>query len=237
MTAAPGRRLAAERRLGHDGRVDDAPTLRIAVPLYDGFTALDAVGPYEVLSRLPGAQVVWLAHDPGLVRTDNGMLTIEATAAFEALPDPEIVLVPGGPGSRDLLGDERLLAWLRAAHATSTWTTSVCTGSLLLAAAGILDGLLATSHWLALERLAGLGAVPTEERVVVADGKVVTAAGVSAGIDMALWLAGQVAGVQAAQAIQLQIEYDPQPPWDAGSTRTAPPRIVDALRARAAGRR
>ncbi len=111
-------------------------TMDIAIPMYDRFTALDAIGPYEVLSRLPDAQVTWLAHEPGLVRTDNGMLAIEATAAFEDLPHPDIVLVPGGTGTRDLLEDERLLTWLRGAHETSTWTTSVCTGSLLLGAAG-----------------------------------------------------------------------------------------------------
>ncbi len=132
--------------------------MEIAIPMYDRFTALDAIGPYEVLSRLPDARVTWLAHEPGLVRTDNGMLALEATAAFEDLPAPDVIVVPGGTGTRALLEDERLLAWLRGAHATSTWTTSVCTGSLLLAAAGILDGVPATTHWLELETLAGLGA-------------------------------------------------------------------------------
>jgi len=130
--------------------------MQIAIPMYDRFTALDAIGPYEVLSRLPDAEVTWLAHEPGLVRTDNGMLAIEATATFEELPDPDIVLVPGGIGTRELLDDERLIPWLRRAHETSTWTTSVCTGSLLLGAAGILDGLRATGHWLELDPLASL---------------------------------------------------------------------------------
>lgn len=205
----------------------------IAIPMYDRFTALDAVGPYEVLSRLPDAQVTWLAHEPGLVRTDNHMLAIEATAAFEDLPSPDIVLVPGGTGTRDLLEDERLLAWLRGAHETSTWTTSVCTGSLLLAAAGILDGVPATTHWLELETLAELGAKPTGERVVF-DGKIVTAAGVSSGIDMGLALAGRIAGDVYAQAIQLLIEYDPQPPYDAGSTAKAGPDLTGLVRERAA---
>ncbi|HMS62104.1 MAG TPA: DJ-1/PfpI family protein [Solirubrobacteraceae bacterium] len=205
----------------------------IAIPMYDRFTALDAVGPYEVLSRLPEARVTWLAHEPGLVRTDNHMLAIEATAAFEDLPAPDIVLVPGGTGTRDLLGDERLLAWLRGAHETSVWTTSVCTGSLLLAAAGILDGVPATTHWLELETLAELGATPTDERVVF-DGKIVTAAGVSSGIDMGLALAGRIAGDVYAQAIQLLIEYDPQPPYDSGSTAKAGPDLTGLVRERAA---
>ena len=205
----------------------------IASPRYDRFTALDAVGPYEVLSRLPEARVTWLAHEPGLVRTDNHMLAIEATAAFEDLPAPDIVLVPGGTGTRDLLGDERLLAWLRGAHATSVWTTSVGTGSLLLAAAGILDGVPATTHWLELETLAELGATPTDERVVF-DGKIVTAAGVSSGIDMGLALAGRIAGDVYAQAIQLLIEYDPQPPYDSGSTAKAGPDLTGLVRERAA---
>lgn len=203
--------------------------MEIAIPLYDRFTALDAIGPYEVLSRLPGAHVTWLAHEPGLVRTDNKMLAIEATAAFEDVPDPDIVLVPGGTGTRDLLDDQRLLDWIRGAHATSTWTTSVCTGSLLLGAAGVLDGLQATSHWLELGTLARYGAEPTGERVVV-QGKVVTAAGVSSGIDMGLWLAGRIAGPQFAKAVQLLIEYDPEPPFDTGSTAKAGPELVAMVR-------
>lgn len=202
----------------------------IAIPLYDRFTALDAIGPYEVLSRIPGATVTWLAHEPGLVAADTRMLGIQATARFEDLPSPDIVMVPGGTGTRALLDDERLLAWLRGADATSTWTTSVCTGSLLLGAAGLLQGLRATTHWLELETLAGFGAEPTGERVV-AQGKVVTAAGVSSGIDMALWLAGQIGGDVLAQAIQLSIEYDPQPPFDSGSPQKAPDDVVALVRA------
>jgi transcriptional regulator GlxA family with amidase domain len=205
----------------------------IAIPMYDRFTSLDAIGPYEVLSRLPDARVTWLAHEPGLVRTDNGMLAIEATAAFEELPAPDVIVVPGGTGTRALLEDERLLAWLRTAHESSSWTTSVCTGSLLLGAAGLLDGLRATTHWLELETLAGFGAQPTEERVVF-EGKVVTAAGVSSGIDMGLALAGRIAGDAYAQAIQLLIEYDPQPPYDSGSTTKAGPELTGLVRRRAA---
>ena len=202
----------------------------IAIPLYDRFTALDAIGPYEVLSRLPEAQVTWLAHEPGLVTTDNGMLALQASARFEDLPAPDMIVVPGGFGTRDLLEDERLLAWLRTAHETSAWTTSVCTGSLLLGAAGILDGLDATTHWCAFEELAGFGAMPTGQRVV-RRGKVITAAGVSSGIDMALTLAAEVGGPEVAQAIQLAIEYDPQPPFDSGSPEKADDEIVELVSA------
>jgi putative intracellular protease/amidase len=208
----------------------------IAIPIYDHFTALDAVGPYEVLSRLPGATVTWLAHEPCLVRTDNGMLALEATARFEDLPHPEIVLVPGGRGTRALLDDERILAWLRTAHETSEWTTSVCTGSLLLGAAGILDGLRATGHFTELETLREYGAEPVAERVVP-QGKIVTSAGVSSGIDMALWLTGEIAGAEYAQMVQLGIEYDPQPPFDTGSPAKAGPERVERYMALAAARR
>jgi transcriptional regulator GlxA family with amidase domain len=163
------------------------------------------------------------------------MLGIQADAAFEDLPDPEIVMVPGGTGTNAVLDDERLVGWIRRAHETSQWTTSVCTGSLLLGAAGVLDGLEATSHWIDLPELERFGARPTERRVVE-QGKIVTAAGVSSGIDMALALAARIAGPEVAQAIQLGIEYDPQPPFDAGSTATAPPEIVELVRGLAATR-
>jgi transcriptional regulator GlxA family with amidase domain len=208
--------------------------MKIAIPLYHRFTALDAVGPFEVLARLPGAEVTWLASEPGPVSTDNG-LTMLAGAAYEDVPEPDIVLVPGGLGTPEALGDERLVAWIRRAHETSEWTTSVCTGSLLLAAAGVLDGLEATTHWLDLEALERLGARPTSRRVVE-QGKVITAAGVSSGIDMGLVLAARIAGSEVAQAIQLAIEYDPQPPFDSGSTEKAPPEIVDLVRSVAAAR-
>jgi len=208
--------------------------MNIAIVLYDKFTALDAIGPYEVLSRLPGASVKFVAAEPGPIKTDNGMLTILVEHALEQVPDPEIVLVPGGPGEVVPRAGGAVLDWLQQVHRTSTWTTSVCTGSLILAAAGLLDGKRATSHWLALDELRQLGArVGGEpyERVVF-DGKLVTAAGVSAGIDMALTLAARIAGDTVAQAIQLGIEYDPQPPFDAGSPRSAPAEIVELLRAR-----
>jgi putative intracellular protease/amidase len=206
--------------------------MNIAILLYDRFTALDAIGPYEVLSRLPGVSLTFVAAEPGPVCTDNGMLTLLAERSIDEVRRPDIVLVPGGPGEVAARAGGPVLGWLRAAHQTSTWTTSVCTGSLILAAAGLLEGKRATSHWLALQELGALGAEPAAERVVF-DGKIVTGAGVSAGIDMALALAARVAGEQVAQAIQLQIEYDPQPPFDAGSPLTAPAEIVEALRARA----
>ncbi|MEA2153535.1 MAG: hypothetical protein QOI18_1768 [Solirubrobacteraceae bacterium] len=205
--------------------------MNTAILLYDGFTALDAIGPYEVLSRLPGARATFVASEPGAVRTDNGMLSLVAERSLQDMPAPEIVLVPGGPGEVAARAGGPALQWLRAAHETSTWTTSVCTGSLILGAAGLLAGKRATSHWLALDALAAFGAEAVSERVVF-DGKMVTAAGVSAGIDMALMLAAKIAGDAVAQAIQLGIEYDPQPPFHAGSPETAPAEIVAALRAR-----
>jgi putative intracellular protease/amidase len=203
--------------------------MNIAILLYERFTALDAIGPYEVLSRLPGAAVTFVAAERGPITTDNGMAALLAERTIGELTKPEIVLVPGGPGEVAERAGGPALQWLRDVHETSQWTTSVCTGSLILAAAGVLGGKRATSHWLALDTLAGLGAEPVSERVVF-DGKLVTAAGVSAGIDMALTLAAKIAGEQVAQAIQLGIEYDPQPPFDAGSPQTAPAEIVSLLR-------
>jgi putative intracellular protease/amidase len=200
--------------------------VEIAIPLFDRFTALDAVGPYEVLSRLPGAMVTFAAQKPGIQRTDNGMLGIEAPVALADIPAPDIVVVPGGFGTRALLEDIEMLDWLRSAHETTTWTTSVCTGSLLLAAAGLLDGLEATTHWAVRGTLEKLGARYVERRVVE-QGKIVTAAGVSAGIDMALTLAAKIAGDDVAQTIQLYIEYDPQPPFDSGAPSTAPAHVLE----------
>jgi transcriptional regulator GlxA family with amidase domain len=204
--------------------------LEIAIVLYDGFTALDAIGPYEVLSRMPGAHVTFIAATPGPLRTDNGMLELVAERSLEQLEQPDIILVPGGPGDVVARAGEPVLEWLRQADRTSTWTTSVCTGSLILAAAGLLDGRRATSHWLAMSELRQLGAEPVSERVVF-DGKLVTAAGVSAGIDMALTFVARLAGDTLAQAIQLGIEYDPQPPFDAGSPHKAPAQVVELVRA------
>jgi putative intracellular protease/amidase len=208
-------------------------TLEIAIPLYDRFTALDAVGPYEVLSRLPGARVQFVAAVAGPVSTDNGMLSLVASASLEDVPAPDVIVVPGGIGTRALLEDEELLGWIRAAHAGSQFTTSVCTGSLLLAAAGLLDGVDATTHWLATELLGTLGARPVAERVVER-GKILTAAGVSAGIDMALTLAARIAGEEVAQVIQLYIEYAPEPPFASGSLEQAPASVIARAREYAA---
>ena len=201
----------------------------IAIPLYDRFTALDAVGPYDVLSRIPGATVSFIAAEPGPLRTENGMLALVADRALEELPEPEVIVVPGGLGTRALLDDERMIGWIRHAHESSRYTTSVCTGSLLLGAAGILRGLEATTHWLELETLERFGARPTSRRVIE-QGKVITAAGVSSGIDMALLLAARLTSDEVAEAIQLAIEYDPEPPFDSGSTAKARPETVDLVR-------
>jgi transcriptional regulator GlxA family with amidase domain len=207
--------------------------MQIAIPLFDRLTALDAIGPYEVLSRLPGAEVLFVAAEPGSKRTDTGALGLSADRALSEVPRPDIVVVPGGRGTRDQPHDE-LLAWIQQAHETSRWTTSVCTGALLLGAAGILQGLRATTHWLFFDRLREFGAEPTLERVVE-QGKVITAAGVSSGIDMALRLVQLIAGDEVAQAVQLSIEYDPQPPLDAGSPAKAPQPIVELVRQHGAG--
>jgi transcriptional regulator GlxA family with amidase domain len=204
--------------------------VKIAILIFDRVTALDAVGPYEVLSRLPGAELSFVAKEAGPKRTDTGMLALSADLAIAELPDPDIVLVPGGEGNRPLMRDTEVLDWLRSAHRGSTWTTSVCTGALVLGAAGILDGLRATTHWAFRDVLTEFGAEPVAERVVV-DGKVITAAGVAAGIDMALRLAALDVGEEFAQAIQLGIEYDPDPPFDTGSPEKAPAELVERVRA------
>jgi putative intracellular protease/amidase len=198
----------------------------VAILLFENLTALDAVGPYEVLRGLPDSTVCFVAAEPGPKRTDHGALVMMAEHSLDDVPNPDIVVIPGGPGEAAVREDARVLDWIRAAHETSQWTTSVCTGSLILAEAGLLKGLRATSHWTALDVLRDYGAEPTLQRVVV-EGKIVTAAGVSSGIDMALWLAAQIAGEEVAHAIQLAVEYDPQPPFDAGSPAKAHPTIVD----------
>jgi putative intracellular protease/amidase len=203
--------------------------MKIAIPIFDKVTALDAVGPYEVLSRLPGAELKFVGFEPGPVKTDNRMLALHVETTLEEFAEPDILVVPGGFGTRALMKDERMLDWVRRVHRTSQWTTSVCTGSLVLGAAGLLDGLEATTHWAAMDTLGQLGARPTGRRVVE-QGKIITAAGVSSGIDMALRLAAKVAGDQIAQAIQLGIEYDPQPPFDAGSPEKAPEDVVALVR-------
>lgn len=204
--------------------------MQIAIVLFEHCTALDAVGPYEVLSRWPDASLHFVGERRGLVRTDTEMLALNVDTTYDEIPQPDVVMVPGGYGQRDHRGDSALVKWLRDTDQHTTWTTSTCTGSLILAAAGLLNGRRATTHWLALDDLAALGAVPTEDRVVL-DGKYVTAAGVSAGIDMALTLTSTWFGEEMAQILQLVLEYDPQPPFTAGGPRTAPSFAVDAVTA------
>ncbi|KKC00225.1 DJ-1/PfpI family protein [Mycolicibacter arupensis] len=195
--------------------------MQIAVVLYPDFTALDFIGPYEVLRQLPQAQVRFVWHTPGPVTADSGVLVVGATHSLDETPAPDVILVPGGPGCMAAARDTVLLEWLRRAQRTATWTASVCTGSVVLAAAGLLEGKRATSHWSALSALKPFGADPVGDERIVHQGDMVTGAGVSAGIDLALWLAAQIAGEQRAKAIQLLIEYDPQPPFDSGHTSKA----------------
>jgi putative intracellular protease/amidase len=201
----------------------------IAILLYDDFTALDAIGPYEVLRLLPGAVVRFVAKQKGVVRSDARSLPIAVEHDLRSVTKADILVVPGGPGQLTAESDPEILEWVRKIHATTQWTTSVCTGSIILGAAGILRGLRATSHWMFLERLREFGAEPTLERVVE-QGKVVTAAGVSSGIDMALRLVACIGGEDAAKMIQLGIEYDPKPPFDAGSPAKAPAHVVEMVR-------
>ncbi|MEO3821571.1 DJ-1/PfpI family protein [Plantactinospora sp. B24E8] len=203
--------------------------MRIVIPLFERFTALDAVGPYDVLNHLPGAKVVLAAAEAGPVRDGAGRLALTADAALADITACDVLVVPGGPGARDYPADGPLLDWLRRIHPGTRWTTSVCTGSLLLGAAGLLTGRTATTHWARTGQLASYGATYTPKRVVV-DGKLITAAGVSAGLDMALTLVARLADRLTAEAIQLLIEYDPQPPFDAGSLAKASPAARERLR-------
>jgi transcriptional regulator GlxA family with amidase domain len=202
--------------------------MQIAILLFDDITVLDAVGPYEVLSRIPGATVTWVASTPGLKKAKGG-LTLMADCSLTDVPNPQIVLVPGGSGVDEVMKDPSVIQWIRTAHETSLFTTAVCTGTLVLGAAGLLRGLKATTHWNYRQKLAEFGADVVSERVV-REGKIVTAAGVSAGIDMALRLVQWIEGDRAAQAIQLGIEYDPFPPFDAGSPEKAPPEVLDMVK-------
>jgi putative intracellular protease/amidase len=194
--------------------------MQIAILLYPGFTALDFIGPYEALRWLPDAEVRFVWHEPGPITADSGVLVVGATHSFDETPSPDIILVPGGFSTMEHARDDKVLDWVRKAHETAAWTASVCSGSIILAAAGLLDGKRATSHWAALPALKALGVKAVgDERIVVADGPkntIVTCAGVSAGIDLGLWLAGQIGGEGRAKAIQLSMEYDPRPPYDSG---------------------
>lgn len=219
----------------HTGDVLGDLKMQIAIPLFDGFTATDAIGPYEVLSRLPEADLRFVATRPGPVPSDTGFLRIEA-AALSSSPRPTVIVVPGGPNASLPLADGVLLDWLREADRHSTWTCSVCTGALVLGAAGLLRGCRATTHWMDHGLLPEHGAQSVPARYVF-DGKYVTAAGVSAGIDMALALAAKISGNDVARAIQLHLEYDPAPPFDAGSPEKAGPATTARVRAAAAPRR
>ena len=204
--------------------------MQTAILIFEKLTALDAIGPYEVLRSVPGWEVKFVGLEKGTVRTDSGHLGLSVDHTLEEVTEPDIVVVPGGEGNRPLMEDERVLSWLRKVDEGTTWTTSVCTGSLVLGAAGLLDGKRATSHWLYLDRLGELGADPVSERFVE-DGKTITGAGVSAGIDMALHLVGREVAPEVAQAVQLGIEYDPQPPFDSGSPAKASKETIDLVTA------
>jgi len=209
--------------------------MKIALALYEKFTALDIIGPYQVLAALPDAETFFVAEKRGIVSDDSGAVRLEATRSFAEVREADIVVVGGGPFTHTLIPNHPIIPWLRDMHARSQWTTSVCTGSLLLAAAGLLNGLEATSHWLMLDFLGTLGAKPTLKRVVFAGERIVTAAGVSSGIDMGLALVERMFGRERAEIIQLAIEYDPQPPVDAGSPAKARPEIVTGVQQMFAG--
>jgi len=199
---------------------NDKP-FQIAILLYPGVTALDAVGPWEVLSRMRDTEVRFVGKEVGPVMTEGGALLLGVTHAVAETPSPDVVVVPGGTTTPSQMVDDDVLEWLREVHKTTAWTASVCTGSLILGSAGILKGLPATTHWYKMGVLKIMGAISQPDERIVHSGKVVTAAGVSAGIDLALWLAGEIAGRERAQAIQLVIEYDPHPPFDTGHMRKA----------------
>jgi transcriptional regulator GlxA family with amidase domain len=190
--------------------------MQIAIVVYPGFTALDFIGPYEVLRNLPGTEVRFVWHEPGPITADSGVLVVGATHSFDETPSPDVLLVPGGMTTFEHARDEKLLAWVRKVNQSATWTASVCSGSVILAAAGLLEGKRATSHWLAVPTLKAFGVTPVSDERIVHEGSIVTCAGVSAGIDLGLWLAGEIGGEGTAKAIQLGIEYDPQPPFDSG---------------------
>ncbi|MEZ5222298.1 MAG: DJ-1/PfpI family protein [Ilumatobacteraceae bacterium] len=201
--------------------------MQVAIPLFPRFTALDGIGPYEVLQRIPELDVTFIGHERGEVRSENGFLGITRDATFEEMPHPDVIVFPGGVGTRPLMTDERVLEWVRTAHPTTRYTTSVCTGSLVLGAAGLLQGLTATTHWSVLDTLADLGATPTGQRVVEhLPARIITAAGVSSGIDMALRLVELLFDDTAAKASQLMIEYDPQPPFDCGAMPKADETVI-----------
>lgn len=204
--------------------------MQVVIPLFPQFTALDGIGPYEVLQRIPHIDITFIGHERGVVRSDNAMLGIEIDGTFEDHPTPDVVVFPGGVGTRPLMSDDRVLDWVRSAHETTRFTTSVCTGALVLAAAGLLDGLTATTHWATRNTLTDHGATPVPDRVVEhLEKRIITAAGVSAGLDMALRLAELLVDDTAAKAAQLMVEYDPQPPFDHGALEKSNDEIMTRL--------
>lgn len=205
--------------------------MQIVFLFYEGMAALDAIGPHEILCRFPGAKIQRAARKPGLIQTDSSGLKLCAEHALTEISQADILVLPGAGSAATFRKCPETLSWIRSIHGTTQWTTSICTGSLILGAAGLLSGLKATTHWAVLDRLRFWDAEPTSERIVEA-GKIITAAGVSAGIDMALFLAARMYGPQIAQMLQLGIEYDPEPPFDAGSPQKVCPEIRDALLSR-----
>lgn len=205
--------------------------MQVAIVLYPGVTALDAVGPYEVLRMIPNSEIRFVSHHVGSIMTDSEVLILGATHSYETTPSPDIILVPGSAANTGLaMADKALIRWLRQAHQTSQWTTSVCSGALVLAAAGILDGHPATTHWAAQDMLASFGATAQRDQRIVRSGKIITAAGVSAGIDLGLWLVGEICGRERAEVVQLLIEYDPQPPFTAGHPSKASKHVFETAK-------
>lgn len=206
--------------------------MRIAFLLFDGITPLDAIGPFDVLGKIPDAEPMFVGREDRVYRTKGGTLGLQADFTLDEVPDPDVLVIPGGPGADAAAEDAHVTEWVAHAHERSTtWTTSVCTGALILGGAGVLVGLEATTHWRAREDLKKFGATPVARRVV-RQGKVITAAGVSSGIDMALTLAAEIAGQEVAEAIQLGIEYDPAPPFQAGRFEDAPAERIEIVRSR-----
>jgi transcriptional regulator GlxA family with amidase domain len=206
--------------------------MQIAIVLYPGVTALDAIGPYEVLRMNPDAEIRFVSGAPSPFMTDSGVLVLNATHLFEARPSPDMVLVPGSATNTGrAMADQALIGWLQRTHATSLWTASVCSGALIPGPAGILNGHPATTHWMAQDLLASFGATTQREQRIVRSGKIVTAAGVSAGIDLGLWLVGEMCGPERAEIVQLLIEYDPRPPFNAGHPSKASKKVFEIARA------
>jgi transcriptional regulator GlxA family with amidase domain len=219
-------------RAWEGGQAIKGQVVQIAIVLYPGLTTLDAIGPYEVLRNVPDCELRFVSHKPGPIVTDSGVLVLGATHSYEETPTPDIVLVPGSEANTTTaMADGRLLQWLIKAHQTSRYTLSVCSGALILAAAGILKGLPATTHWIAQDVLSQFGAKPQREKRIVQSGKIVTAAGVSAGIDLALFVVGELCGRQRAEMVQLLLEYDPQPPFQSGHPSKASRAVFEATRA------